>query len=153
MTFLEYAKEYHNFDVFLVLVDNAGYTNEEIMEKFDVSKTRIYNAKTRLAPILKMLETAEPPRKDMRNKDVQTIIEAFTKAFGTTKVSAPDRWAAKRLHVKYGADEVAKVIQALASRGGDQFAPVVNSVSELENKWVSVGKFLSNQTTRGMIEL
>jgi len=153
MTFLEYAKQYHNFDVFLVLVDNAGYTDEEIAEKFEISKQRIYDAKKRVEPILSALEAIEPYKRDMRDKNIQSIVDAFCEAFGTTKASRYDRFAAKRLHVKYGAENIIKIIQALAAKGGERYAPVINNVSQLEAKWVQVGKFLNNEAENGIINL
>lgn len=152
MTLLEYAKAYHNFDIYLVLMDDAGYTDVEIMDKFSVSKQGIYNARKRLEPIIASLSGLASPKRDLRNKDVQTIVEAFMTAFGTTKTTLHDRYAAKRLHGKYGAQNVATIIQALASHPG-KFAPTVNSVYELENKWVSVGKYLQSESNTGVMEL
>lgn len=153
MTFLDYSKQYHNFDIFLVLLDDAGYSDEEITSKFQVSKQRIYDARKRLDPIFKALEQVDPYKRDMRNPDVQSIIEAFSEAFGTTKSSQYDRYSAKRLHSKLGAESIIKVIKALAAHGGDKYAPTINNVSQLEDKWVQVGKFLRTKSEQGVIEL
>lgn len=153
MTILEYTKQYSaNFDWFLVLLKDLGFTDDEIMTKFIVSKQRIYGARKRLEPILSVLPTISA-RKDMRDPDVQTIIEAFQTAFGTTNVTKYDRWSAKRLHAKYGAANVIKVINALAPLTGEKFAPVVNSVQELETKLVSVSKFLNTKSNEITIDL
>lgn len=152
MRFLDYAKTYHNFDVFLVLLDDADYTDEAIMSTFEVSKQRIYDARKRLDPVIKSLETVNEYKRDMRDPNVQSIVEAFSAAFGTTKVSRTDRFAAKRLHVKHGADNVVKIINALANKSDNKFAPTVNSVTQLEEKLVSIVKFLKGTESK-MIEL
>ncbi len=152
MTLLEYTKQYHNFDIFLVLIDDAGYSNEEITEKFEVSKQRIYDARKRLEPIIKALESIDPYKRDMRDKNVQSVLDAFSEAFGTTKASRYDRYAAKRLYVKYEED-IIKIIDALAACATDKYAPVVNSVSQLEEKLPQIAKFLKTKSENGMINL
>lgn len=152
MTLLDYAKQFHNFDIFLVLIDDAGYTDEDIMNKFDVSKQRIYDARKRITPILKAIETIEG-KKDMRNSDVQLIIDAFMNAFGTTKATAYDRYAAKRLHVKYEAKNIVLLINAVASLADEQYYPTINSVSQLENKLPQVVGFVGRHSTNKVIEL
>lgn len=151
MKFLDYAKQYHNFDVFLVLMDDAGYTDDEIMEKYEVSKQRIYDARKRLEPVFKALEGVDPYKRDGRDKNIQSIVDAFSEAFGTTATSQYDRFAAKRLHVKHGAEGIIKVINALAANAGQQYCPSVNSVSEIEKKWVTILQFLKKQTTSNMV--
>lgn len=146
MTTLDYAKQYHSFDVFLVLLDDAGYTDEEIMTKFEVPKQRIYDARKRVEPILEALKQVDPYKRDLRNKDVQSIIEAFMTAFGTTKASEYDRYAAKRLHVKHGTENMIKVINSLAAHAGEQYCPSINSVTELENKLPSIIAYLKKQS-------
>lgn len=134
-------------------MNDAGYTNEDLTERFEVSKQRIYDAKKRLEPILSVLDSAKTYRRDMRDKDVQNIVDGFSDAFGNTKTSMYDRYAAKRLHIKYDSSMVIKIIQALASHTTDKYAPTVNNVSQLEEKWVQVGKFLQTKSSEGMIEL
>lgn len=154
MNFLQYVKQYHNFDIFLVLMDNAGYPDDEIMEKCEVSKQRIYDAKKRLEPVFKALEGVDAYKRDGRDKNIQSIIDTFSEAFGTTKASQYDRFAAKRLHVKHGAENIVKLINALAHGADDQYCPSVNSVSELEKKLVTVIQFVKKQATQNvMVEL
>lgn len=74
--------------------------------------------------------------------DVDRVIETFKKTFGTTKATKYDRFAANRMCSKYGAQSVCGVITLLASSSAERFAPVVGSVSQLEEKWVSVLNFL-----------
>lgn len=76
------------------------------------------------------------------NGEVETVLHAFKDHFGTTKTSRTDRFAAHRLCQKYGGQAVAGVIKLLAERAGQPYAPVINSVTELENKWISVLSFL-----------
>lgn len=153
MTFLDYAKQYHNFDVFLVLIDDAGYTDEEIMEKFQISKQRIYEARKRLDSLIQSLTQVEPYKRDGRDPNIQSIIDAFLSCFGTTSASKYDRYAAKRLHVKYGAEKIVNIIQALSQKAGEPYAPTINSVSDLEKKWPQVGQFLNRQTNDRMVDL
>lgn len=74
--------------------------------------------------------------------EVDKIVEKFTTTFGTTKTSKQDRWAAHRLAQKYGAQAVTGIIGLLGNLSHEKYAPVCNSVSELESKWVSVLSFL-----------
>lgn len=75
--------------------------------------------------------------------DVNAIIDTFQEYFGTTKATKYDRFAAKRLAKKHTAKTVCEVIMALSQTTRYKFAPVVNSVSQLENKWVSVIRYLT----------
>lgn len=83
--------------------------------------------------------------------DIDKIIEAFKSTFGTTKASRYDRFAAKRLAEKYGSQAICGIIQLLANRSGDKYAPMVNSVSQLEEKIVNVLRFLRD--TNGEVEV
>lgn len=77
--------------------------------------------------------------------DIDKVVEAFTDTFGTTKVSRQDRFAANRLVKKYGSQSVVGIIRLLGSLNAEKFAPIVNSVADLESKWVSVVNFLRKQ--------
>lgn len=78
--------------------------------------------------------------------DIDKIIEAFKTTFGTTKSSRYDRFAAKRLADKYGSKSICGIIQMLGDRSGDKYAPVVNSVAQLEEKIVNVLRFLRDKS-------
>ena len=78
------------------------------------------------------------------DNDVEVIVQKFSETFGTTKTSKQDRWAAHRLAQKFGSQSVVGVIGLLAQNSDQKYAPVVNSVAELENKFVSVMNFLRN---------
>lgn len=76
------------------------------------------------------------------NHDVNTILEAFKNAFGTTKATRYDRYAATRLSKAHGVDTILVAIAGLANGQGEKFCPTVNNVSQLEEKWPSVVRFL-----------
>lgn len=56
MTFLEYVKKNHKLDVFIVLLDKAGYPDQEIMRLFKISKQTIYDVRKNMDPIIKAIE-------------------------------------------------------------------------------------------------
>jgi predicted DNA-binding protein YlxM (UPF0122 family) len=145
MNLLDYTKQFYNFNIFLVLLDDSGLTDDDIMTKFDVSKQRIYDARKQLEPLIKALETIDA-KQDKRDPNIQLIINTFADCFGTTKSTAYDRYAAKRLHVKYTAPEIAKLIEALSNLMDDQYAPTVNSVVQFENKLPQIVKFVRSKT-------
>jgi hypothetical protein len=74
--------------------------------------------------------------------DVDNIVDAFGTAFNTTKVTRYDRWAAGRLAKAHGSQSVVQLIHLLAANSGKPFCPVVNNLTELENKFQSVVRFL-----------
>lgn len=79
--------------------------------------------------------------------DVDQIVYAFAKAFGTTKIRPQDRYAAARLAKVHGSQAITQIITLLESAGDMQYVPVVNSVSELETKLQSVLHFLRKTHT------
>lgn len=76
------------------------------------------------------------------NSDIDAVVIQFSETFGNTKTSKYDRFAAKRLTEKYGRDSIVGIIQLLGKRKDEKYCPVVGSVSELEQKIVSVMNFL-----------
>lgn len=74
--------------------------------------------------------------------EVDRVVERFGDAFGTTKISKQDRWAAHRLVNKYGGQSVVGIIDLLAAKQTEKYAPVANSVVQLEEKWPSILNFL-----------
>ena len=74
--------------------------------------------------------------------DIDRVVGVFTETYGTTKTTRQDRWAAQRLVKKYGAQAVVGIIQLLASLSTERYAPIVGSVAQLEDKWISVLAFL-----------
>lgn len=76
------------------------------------------------------------------NSDVDRIVSTFLETFGTTKASKVDRYAASRLAKKYGAQSVEGVIKLFANLADDEYAPVIGSVAQLEDKWVNVMSFI-----------
>ena len=75
------------------------------------------------------------------NQSVDNVLRKFKDTFGNTKSTKWDRYAAKRMVDKHTEQAVITAIDILG-RSTDQYAPVVNSVSQLENKWVSVVAFI-----------
>lgn len=78
------------------------------------------------------------------DKEIDLVTETFSANFGTTKTTKQDRWAAGRLVHKYGSQSICGIIKLLAQNGQEKFAPVVNSVAQLEEKLPSVMSFLRN---------
>ena len=85
--------------------------------------------------------------------DIDRVLSKFSETYGTTKTSNSDRFAANRLTSKYGAQSVCGIIDMLAAANGQPYAPVVNSVTELENKWVSVLTFVRKNKGSEEIQL
>lgn len=154
MRALDFAKAYTNFDIIVLVLDESGLSDEQIAELLEITKPTIHNAKKRAEPLLEALKTisdAEP--KTYGNPDVNAIVGEFKQQFGTTTVSKYDRFAAKRLFTAHGTENVCNVIRILAHFSDDKYAPAVNDVRQLEEKWVSVGKFLNNKGNGQTVEL
>ena len=82
------------------------------------------------------------------DSEVDQVTTAFTKSFGTTSTSRYDRYAATRLIKRYPPKELIKIIEILAQHRGDAYCPVIGNVHQLEQKWVSVQRFLTTLSTR-----
>lgn len=74
--------------------------------------------------------------------DIDLVVKTFTDTFGTTRVSNTDRFAANRLVKKYGSQSVVGIVKLLAENSTEKYAPVVNSIAQLESKWINVLHFL-----------
>lgn len=145
---------HQNFDLFIVFLKELGYTDADIMKRCDIPKQRIYDARNRLETLLQALKNIDDPKSVVYgNPDVSRIVEAFKTNFGTTKTTKYDRWAANRLAKKHGAENIVTVIAALASLRENKYAPAINSVDQLEIKWVSAGQFLNKQSGQEIIKL
>lgn len=77
--------------------------------------------------------------------DIERVLDSFKKTFGTTKSSKDDRFAANRLVKKYGVHAVVGIVQLLGQHSGAEYAPVVNNVRQVEDKWVSILSFVRKQ--------
>lgn len=77
--------------------------------------------------------------------DIDMVVDAFAKAFLTTKTTRHDRWAAARMVKVHGRESLTVVIAALAANADKPYAPVVNNLVELEKKLQSVLRFLRKQ--------
>ena len=87
------------------------------------------------------------------DSEVDSIIEKFKTTFGTTKASKHDRYAAHRLAGKYGSQSVCGIIQMLAEHRDEKYVPVIGSVTQLEDKMVSVLHFLRSLKTNDTIDV
>jgi hypothetical protein len=76
--------------------------------------------------------------------DIDKVVEQFKLTFGTTKVSKYDRFAAGRLVKKYNSQAIVGIIGLLGQHRDEKYAPVVGSITQLEDKIVSVLHFLRN---------
>lgn len=85
--------------------------------------------------------------------DVDAVVTKFSETFGTTKTSKYDRFAARRLTTKYGRQAVCGIIELLASSSTEKYAPIVGSIAQLEDKWVSVLNFLRKQKGEELIDV
>lgn len=86
------------------------------------------------------------------NAEIDMVVKKFSDTFGTTKTSKYDRFAAKRLVDKYGTDAVTGIIGLLGQRSTERFAPVVNNISQLETKWVTVLNFVRKTVNEEVID-
>lgn len=179
MTYLELTKKLGLTKLFICLMDELGYTNREIAEKLQITEPTIYNARKEFETLSEALKiagsAAEQPieplvnesglvtepmtpleaqvKKDLRNPDVQEIINAFQDCFGTTSASKYDRFAASRLAKKYGAKNIVGIIRLLSQHRSDKYTPVVNSVRQIEQKWVNIGSFFNRVKSEEAIDL
>ncbi len=78
--------------------------------------------------------------------DIGEVLDAFQREMGTTNTIRTDRFAAGRLAKRHGVKYVIGVIEELARRKRDKFAPTVNNMTQLEQKWPQVARFVQ---TRG----
>jgi len=83
--------------------------------------------------------------------DVDSIVETFTSIFNVSKTSRKDRWAAARLAKTHGTTTVQVVIRLLQQNSNLPYAPVVNNLTELENKFQSVLSFLRKNSSQGEV--
>lgn len=155
MKYIEYLKLTDNFDKYLLFLDELGFSDSEIASMTGVTAPTIHNAKKRQQPIIEALKTisGELTVADKRNPDIQRIVETFIAAFDTTKTSKYDRFAAKRLADKHGADNIVKVIQLVAAHNSDKYCPSVNSIRQLEEKWPNVARYFKQKAADQVVDL
>jgi hypothetical protein len=121
-------------------------TTEEI-----VKVVQPYSSKAE--SIVKALAEAGALNITYGNEEVGKITDAFKQHFGVTKASKYDRWAASRLAKKHGSGNVVAVIQVMSRAQGMPFCPVINSISQLEDKWLSVAGFIQRNQVKEEIKL
>lgn len=144
-TYLEYIKNYGNLDQVIMLLKERKVTDVQIMEILEIPKQSIYNARKRQQPLLKYLVAPTILPQKYGDPDVNNIVDTFKDKFGTTLATTRDRQAAHRLAQKHGAENIVNVIVALAHFKSEKFAPVINSVSQLDAKLPGVISFLKKQ--------
>ena len=174
MKHLDRLKKWHNSVVneMILVLDEKGYTDRQIMDTLEITKQTIYNTKKIYAPLteaIRHIDASNLPvsrsssdlavhdnalvTNDKRDPDVQVIVDTFKESFGTTSVSKYDRFAANRLAKKYGSDAICKVIIFISQHQGEPYTPVIGSVAELDKKLVSVQAWFKRQREEGAIEL
>jgi len=78
--------------------------------------------------------------------ETEEVCQAFKKSFGTTSVNRYDRYAANRLLTKYSVNELIQLIEILSQHKDDKYCPVISSIKQLEDKWISVRRFIKTLT-------
>lgn len=92
--------------------------------------------------VVSTLEDEDFLPKSYGDPGVNAVVDTFKEHFGTSKVTKYDRFAASRLVSKNGVETVTQAIVLLSQNMSHKYAPVPRSISQLEDKWISVVKFL-----------
>jgi len=121
------------------------------MNRIEVIKV-IETYSSKAEAIAEALEKAGALNLTYGNEDIGKIVDAFKQYFNVTKVSRYDRYAAARLAKKHGSDEIATLIQVMASAQGQPYCPVINSISQLEDKFVSVAGYINKHKVKEEIK-
>lgn len=98
--------------------------------------------------IVEALEKAGALNLSYGNEGIAQVIDAFKQHYGVTKTSKYDRWAANRLVKKHGVETVVAVIQVMAAAQQQPYCPVINSISQLEDKWLSISNFIQKNAVK-----
>ena len=146
MKFIEFAKIITMQDILILNLDALDFSDTEIASMLNISRQTIHNCKKRLEPFTEALKAVKSPPTEFGNKDINKIVDAFAKAFGTTTTTKYDRFAAKRLGEKHGYDNVVGAIVALSANGSDPYCPTVNDVSQFEKKLPQIIKYLRGKS-------
>lgn len=77
--------------------------------------------------------------------DTSLLVDTFQREFGTTATVRTDRFAASRLVKRHGVHYVTGVVEELARRHREKFAPTVNNITQLEQKWPAVVRFIESK--------
>lgn len=95
--------------------------------------------------VLEMLEEEGVLHLGYGDADIDLVLNTFKECFETTKNTKLDRYAANRLVNKHSSQAVSVIIRLLKEHSDAPYAPVVNSVAQLEDKWASVLNFVRKQ--------
>lgn len=153
MKFLDFTKQLLILDIMILNLDEKGFSDSDIATILEISKQTIHNCKSRNKILLEALKIVHAEPKEYGDGEVNKVINAFTKAFGTTKSTKYDRFAAKRLSDKYTADEIVRAIDALSQTQSDKYSPSVRSVSQFEEKLPNIIRYLQNKSNDKVINL
>lgn len=153
MKVIELIKSLNMTDLLLLLLDEKGFSDDEIATIAEVSKQTLHNSKSRNKDLLEALKLVKSPPKDFGDTHINKVIQTFAESFGTTKSTKYDRFAAKRLYEKHGVAPVTDAIKALAYYQEDKYSPTVNNVSQFEEKLPQVIKYLNGKSTNVIMEL
>lgn len=140
-------------DLIALWLDEQGFSDSEIAGWTGLTPQTLHNIKNRAKPLTEALKQLEAPPSEYGKPEINKIINAFTKAFGTTKTTKWDRFAANRLDKKYGADEIVGAINALAAAQEDKYAPSVRSVSQFEEKLPNIVSYFKKRSNDQIINL
>jgi predicted transcriptional regulator len=153
MTHLELAKKFGLTDFLICLFKELGMENQEITTKLNIAEQTIYNAQKRFEPVSEALKTISDNVKDNRNQDVQTVVDAFQRTYNPVSVSKYDRFAASRLVKKYKAQELATLIEILGKLRDDKYAPKINNIVQLEQKWISIEDYFKKLKGKELVKI
>ena len=147
----DFAKDIKIIDLIVLWLDEQGFSDNEIATMAGISTQTLHNTKNRLKPFLDSLKAVKGELVEYGNHDINTIINTFSQAFGTTKSTKWDRFAAKRLLAKYPSELLVGAINALAGSQNDKYAPSVRSISQFEEKLPNIARFLNQKSDNGQI--
>lgn len=116
-------------------------SNNYVLELID----QIVNDKVKSAMLLERLKEENLLHIGHGDPDIDKVIETFKEAYGVTKITRYDRWAANRLVQKHGSQSICQIIRMLAEQAGHPYAPVPNNIVQIEEKWVAILSFLRKQ--------
>ena len=141
----DFVKQVSIFDLVVLLLLEFNSDNAELTAtQTGVTRQTVTNIRNKNKIFTEALKE-NTAQVEYGNPEINTLLKAFSDTFGTTKTSRFDRYAAKRLITKHGADKILTLISELRKMAESKFAPSVNNVSDIETKWVQIIKFLGTQ--------
>lgn len=145
MKITELAKTLSLMDFIVLFLLEKDFTNDEVATMTELTRQTLHNITKRHEKLLEALKMIQSEPQEFGNQDINLIVNAFKETFDTTNVTKFDRWAAKRLAEKHGAPQIVRIIQALGQVSGDKYSPSVNSVRQIEEKWVTIASYFKKK--------